>query len=267
MSTTTPPTTPPTYTPASDAERAAQAAAEPRVAALLTPEQLHRLVVELFKYPIVVFSVLVALVLAQRFLGVRFGAVASIGPDGVSFVAHTDTLNARVLQITSQLADTRAALERLQHTGELGADSAKKIAAHLEQESFDGLQTVSDAQAKLSRSLSSDDNRPLLSGQDGWIWIGNYTPGSPRWEKPKIRPLAGGALPTPPEQINRDDEFLVSGNMVVRAGLPPNTTDYFLEQPSVGAIKRDTRVQALGQPQAVQRPYARQYWMKVHVVP
>ena len=93
---------------------------------------------------------------------------------------------------------------------------------------------MSDAQAKLSRSLASDDNRPLLSGQDGWIWIGTYTPGSPRWEKPKIR---------------------------------PNTADYFLEQPSVGAIRRDTRVQALGQPQAVQRPYARQYWMKVHVVP
>ena len=234
---------------------------------MLSAEQVQKIVVELFKYPIVVFSILVALLLAQKFLGVRFGAVASIGPDGVSFVAHADTINARVLQLTSQLADTRAALERIQHTSELGADSAKALGSAIEKQSFDSLQTVSDAQAKLSRAIGSDDNRPLLAGQDGWIWIGNYNPATKRWERPKIRPLAGTPLPASPEEIDHDDEFLVSGNMVVRGGLPKNTLDYFLEQPSLGAIKRDTRVQALGKPEAVQRPYARQYWLKVHVVP
>ena len=70
--------------------------------------------VELLKYPVLVFSIFLAILGANKMLGIQFGAVASVGTDGVKFVTRTEDVSAQVVQLETQLKDARFAIEVLQ---------------------------------------------------------------------------------------------------------------------------------------------------------
>jgi hypothetical protein len=209
--------------------------------------------VELLKYPVTVFSILLALIIAKFTLGISFGAVAEVGPGGVKFAQDA---KAEIADLAGKLNGAVVAIEELKKQSETRAPSAQSQTAV-----FEATQTVSDQTAQLAK-LSSDQPAGT-SKQKGYIWIGDYKNG---WNRVKLgavdtgQPIAGS-----PEKLLPGTEYSVLGNMVVRDGLPSNDADYFGGRKSLGVIPRGTKVRLVKAPVLIDREYVVQYWAEVEL--
>jgi hypothetical protein len=99
---------------------------------------------ELLKYPIMVFSILLALIIAKYTLGISFGPISEVGPGGVKFSQET---NAKLADLEGKLNGVLVEIDALRKTASL-EDTTKR--PQIEAEIFEATQTVSDQTAQLA---------------------------------------------------------------------------------------------------------------------
>ena len=209
--------------------------------------------VELLKYPALVFSILVALIIAKYALGITFGPVTEVSKDGVKF---GQAEKGELAAIASRLNGAIAEIEELRRH----LPAARSSSPQAQSTVFEAAQTVSDQTAQIASISSNPSN---TSVQQGYIWIGNY---KDRWTPAKLGiPGTGQAVTVAPSQLAPGTEYQVLGNMVVRDGLPNNDATYFEGRKSLGTIPRGTKIRLVEQPMAIDRQFATQYWVKVEL--
>jgi hypothetical protein len=210
--------------------------------------------VALLKYPITVFSILLALLVAKWQLGITFGAVQEVGPGGVKF---SQEAKAELTDIASRLNGALAAIEELRKA----APAQKAKSPEAQATIFEAAQTVSDQTAQLANLTQAPASGSGPTG--GFIWIGDYGNG---WSRAKLAAVdKGQPITAPPDQLQPGTEYKVLGNMVVRDGLPANDPQYFQGRRSLGTLPRGTKIRLAEKPVAVDRGAAVQYWAKVEL--
>jgi hypothetical protein len=93
-----------------------------------------------------------------------------------------------------------------------------------------------------------------IANQDGFMWIGSV-------QKSNLLSLAGQQVP--PTEVRKGEQYIVAPNIYLRSGLPDAN---YVQQPSVGVVAPNSRVQALDLPVPFDRPTGQQYWLKVRVI-
>lgn len=214
--------------------------------------------VELLKYPLLVFSILFALIVARRFLGLEFGAVTEVTTGGVKFAEKSratfdalTTLEVKVNQALVQLAE-------LQKSSSVMRVESPTVKAS----TFEAAQAVSDQTARVEQIDATD---PSQKGKiKGYVWIGNFRD---KWDRPKLARIdTGQPVTEPPKTLTPGTEYIALGNLVVRDGLPANDEAYFSGRRSVGVVPRGARVRLTSPPTAIDREYAIQCWAEVEVL-
>jgi hypothetical protein len=212
--------------------------------------------VELLKYPIVILSILLALIVAKHALGITFGPVKEITKNGVSFDTE---VKGGMADLSSRLNEATKEIDELRKLVPVPANQADAIKASVSV----AAQTVSEQTAQLSKlSVSSADSTTTR----GFMFIGNYD-GSTWSEEKLASPDTGQPIATPPDQIQPGSIFKVTDNMVVREGLPANTPKYYRDQKSLGTIISGTKIKIMGTPTGINRGFAMQYWAQVELIP
>lgn len=211
-------------------------------------------VVELLKYPITVFSILAALIIARYALGITFGTVSKVGPGGVEFSQDA----ARSLaDFESKLNGVLVEIDALKKS-----QAGERIeTAQIKAKAFEASQIASDQTVALTNiaSAASGTRAPVK----GWIWIGDYRS---KWDRPMLGSIENGQpILAPPTSLKPGTEYTVLGNTFVRDGLPANDQEYFRARRIVGTIGRGTRVRLVGVPKGIDREFAVQYWAEVEV--
>jgi hypothetical protein len=219
-------------------------------------EEKGSTMVDLLKYPLLVFSILFALLLARSFLGLEFGAVTEVSTGGVKFAeksrATFDALTTLEVKVNQALAEL----------AELKKDAPAAESPALKTSIFAAGQVVSDQTARVEQIDVADPSRK--GRLKGYVWIGNFKTG---WNSPMLAQLdTGQPVTAPPTGLQVGTEYTVLGNMVVRDGLPANDKDYYKARSSVGVVPRGTRVRLATVPTAIDREYAVQYWAEIEVV-
>ena len=213
--------------------------------------------IELLRYPVLVFSIVLALVALKYTLGLQIGVLTEVSTDGLKFSEESNqaTLEA-ITEIESRMNDLSARLAAMeqQSTDPVEAPPMARV------EASPATQTVSDATASIAK-IRTHLPEAKKDAIRGWIWMGNFD-GS--WSKPTLAMLnTGQPLDLEPEKIVAGSEFRVLGNMVIRDGLPRNDKEYYRAQKSLGVVPRNSVVRLLSPPQAIDREFAVQYWAEV----
>lgn len=210
--------------------------------------------VELLKYPITIFSLLLALVVAKSMLGLQFGQITEIGPGGLKFAQQA---SAEIADLAGKLNGALAEIEAIKRA----SPEARVNSEQGRKEVFAASQTVSDQTAALA-NLAREQAPSAAPVRRGYIWIGDFNNGN--WGKtmlgagPRDEPVKD-----PPQNLALSAGYTTLGNMVVRDGLPSNDADYFRARASLGVIPRGTSVRLVNAPVAIDRQYAVQYWAQI----
>lgn len=211
-------------------------------------------VVELWKYPLTVFSILVALIIAKFALGVSFGPVSEITRDGIRFGQEQ---KGELANLASRLGGAIAEIDELKKS----LPKSQVVSDETQRKVFEAAQTVSDQTAQVASIGTKGAGASL---QQGYIWIGNY---KNTWSPVKLAMVATGQPVTvPPDKLLPGTEYLVLGNMVVRDGRPENDARYFEGRRSLGTVTRGSRIRLVSTPDGIDRQFAVQYWAKVEVL-
>jgi len=210
--------------------------------------------VEVLKYPAAVLSIFLALLGAKYLLGIPFGAVTEITKDGIKF---TQEARGELASLSAQLNAAQRSIDELKKQV-----ATTPLSHEAKAEIFEASQTVSDQTAQVAtvRAAAGDGE------QVGYIWIGDYSRGTATWQRVKlVSPTTNSAVTMAPAAITPGAVYAVSGNMVLRDGLPRNDGDYFQGRRSLGVLPVGTRVKVLAAPVAIDREFAVQYWLQVAV--
>jgi hypothetical protein len=210
-------------------------------------------VVELLKDPVVVLTILVALIVAKWTLGISFGAVAEINATGVKFAEGGGAV---VAALDARLSGAEAQIEQLkeQLPERLGIVEGKPEKVEV----FARQQTVSDQVAQITKFSSATGASP----KQGYIWIGDF--GDGRWDRAELGSVqTGQPVAEPPDQLRVGTEYKVLRNAIVRDDLPENNADYFRARKTIGTVSRGTRVRLTKGPFPIDRQYAVQYWAEI----
>jgi hypothetical protein len=205
---------------------------------------------ELLKYPILVGSVLLALIIAKWTIGFDLDKVSKIG-----FVEFKEESNAALVSLEG---DLRKLEERVRaHDTLIGEGDT--LSPAIAQRVIEAGQTVSDQTAELSdvRRIESGSGRKMR----GYIWIGNKRGGT--WERMQLRPVNDGAPIADISGVLPGTAFKVRGNMVLRTERPPDDGDYYRNVPAAGTLPRGTEVLIAGQPVLIDRNGLVQCWVEV----
>lgn len=233
-------------------------------------ENKHTYLLELVKYPVLVFSIVLALVVLKYALGLQIGVLTEVSTSGVKFSEQSNqaTLTA-ITELESKLADLSAKVSAIEERGPLlGANEsgAEETSRSWDSEAFRASQTVSDETAKIAKISNKyyEKSEQKVERLKGWMWLGDY---SDTWSKTTIASLnSGQPIDMAPQNIVVGTDYRVLGNMVVRAGLPPNNKEYFRAQPNLGVIPRNSKIRILKEPEGVDREFAVQYWAEVELL-
>lgn len=214
--------------------------------------------IELGKYPITILSIFLALVGAKYVLGITFGPVSEISADGVKFSqdarGEIASLSAQVNAVTKSLEEMKRQLPSTQ----LSAEARSAV--------FEASQIVSDQTAQVTKLYTAADS--TKSALTGYIWVGDYNNKTGEWTRIKlVSPQTNATVTTPLTQISPGTIFAVTGNLVVRDGLPQNDKDYYQGRKSIGVIPSATHIKILSAPVGIDREYAVQYWAQVTLQP
>lgn len=208
--------------------------------------------VELLKYPITIFSMLLALVAAKWVLGLQIGPLAKIGPGGIEFVQEA---RVEIVDIVSKLNGALAEIEALKKA----APVAQATSDQANKEVFAATQTVSNQTAALA-NVSREVAPNVAAPRKGYIWIGDF---KGTWGKTLISAGNNEPVKEAPEKLPLGTTYTTLGNMVVRDGLPSDDPDYFRGRPSLGVIPRGTPFKLVTTPVGIDRGYAVQYWAQI----
>ena len=213
--------------------------------------------IELMKYPVLVFSIVIALIILKLSLGLEFGMITELSTDGLKFSEKSNkaTLES-ITELETKLNDSVVRIAAL----EKEINKNEKIGQSTQSKAFSASQIVSDATATIANL------RPKIEGKDiakviGYIWIGNF---ENKWGKTTLAKLdTGQPISLSPMQMQIGTEYKVLGNMVVRDGLPPNNAEYYRARKSLGVVPRGSIISILKKPEKVDREFAIQYWVEV----
>lgn len=216
------------------------------------------IIIEVLRFPIMAASIVLALLLAKWLLGIDFSGIAEIGPGGIKFQETQLATSEAMTNLDTRLQEAVARIEQLEKRANIKPMQSQLITEETAQ--------VSDATARLSR-VSQKETQTLLKGKEGYIWVGDWDRQTQVWSKQQLLRLdTGQPEDKPPSRWTPGSRYLVSGNMVLRQGQPPNNADYFRAVSSLGTIPKGTQVQLLETPIGVDREFAFQCWAKVLVV-
>ncbi len=228
---------------------------------------------ELLKYPILVMSIVLGIVVLDYF---EYNIV-SLGTGGIEVekrITNTlegsqelsrkvDSLELLVAQLfESRQIENQEQIDRLVSDGS-GLQKSDlndtitgvSVKSHISTYQFQ----ASDLTTKINKDL---DEIKHANSKVGWIWIGNYA--EKAWSTCMLKRIDGKALPIgSPESIQKNEVFEVTGNMYIRKYLPPNTDSYFRSVNAVGIVPNGSEVEVLEPPQAIDRGFQVQYWMKI----
>jgi hypothetical protein len=93
-----------------------------------------------------------------------------------------------------------------------------------------------------------------ITNLDGYMWVGSV---------PKSNLLSPAGAVVPPTEVRVGGQYIVTQNIYLRSGLPDAS---YAQQPSVGVVAPNSRIEVLEMPVPFERPTGQQYWMKVRVV-
>jgi hypothetical protein len=211
---------------------------------------------ELLKYPITVFSILAALIIAKFTLGIDFRSVSEVTLGGVKFAQESSS---KIADLEGRLGAFEAQLTALNKT-EPDADAAEQTP--LSAKILEATETVSDQTAQLA-SLS-DVKKSSGVSQKGFIWVGNF---KKKWDRIKLAmPDTGQAVALPPGQLLPGTEYKALDNIVVREGVPENNKNSTKGKKIVGTVTRGATIRVVDTPKPVHRGLATQYWAEVEVI-
>ncbi len=219
-------------------------------------ENKHAYFIEIFKYPILVFSIVLAVLILKVSLGLEFGVVTELSTSGLKFSEQSNQAALKAIsELELKLGELSLKVEALEEGGH--PESA------MVQNNFTATQEVSDSTAAIARlTAGTQDSKPTVL--TGYMFIGNYTKD---WDKTTIGRLdTGYGNTTPPAEMRQGMQYRVLGNMVIRDGLPPNTDEYYRARANIGVVPRNSLVTLLDNPEAVKRDSVVQYWAKVEYI-
>ncbi|MCE0915664.1 hypothetical protein [Pseudomonas sp. NMI760_13] len=201
---------------------------------------------ELLKYPLTVFSILLALIVATHTLGIKFGVVSELSVEGIKFTQETKS---EVSDLASKLNAALTAIE------ELKARTPSAQTPIVQAAIAEAAQTVSDQSAQFSRISPGS--------RQGYIFIGNY---DNAWSALKLGALeTGQPIVIAPGNLKAGTTYQVLGNMVVRDGLPANDSQYYQGRASLGTVPRGSKVRLISTPVGIHREFATQYWAQIEI--
>jgi len=162
--------------------------------------------------------------------------------------------NALNYRVQTQLAQTVA--EAAARGQEI--EALQQQIVHLrEQLRVSGAQTRGDETAQQVAVVAGAPQASATSAvtnQDGYMWVGSVQKSN----------LTQDGQPVPPPQVRKNEQYTtVPLNIFLRSGLPDES---YVQQPSVGVVAPNSRVQALDVPVSFERPTGQQYWLKVRVL-
>jgi len=210
--------------------------------------------VDLLKYPLTVFSILVALIIGKYTLGITFGPLSKVGPSGVEFFQDAGRTLA---ELESRLNGAMVEIDALKKTPKGQEIETAQTRAKV----FEASQIPSDQTVALTKSASAAfGSHPPLKG---YIWIGNYRT---KWDRPMLANVESGQpILTPPESLQPGTQYTVLGNTFVRDGLPTNDKEYLRTPKILGTIARGTKIRLVSIPKRIEREIGVQYWVEVEV--
>ena len=220
--------------------------------------QNKNITAELLKFPIMAASIVLALLFAKWLLGIDFSGIAEIGPTGIKFQETQIATSEAMTDLDSRLREAFARIEQLEKNADVTPAETEAVTEETAQ--------VSDAVARLSR-ISQMESQTLLKGKEGYIWIGDWDRHTKVWSKQQLLRIdTGQPEERAPSLMTPGSKYIVSGNMVLRQGQPPNNAQYFRAVSSLGNIPKGTQIQLLETPTGIDREFAFQCWVKVLVV-
>ncbi len=230
--------------------------------------------IDLIKYPILVFSIVIAIVVLKLFLGLEFGVVTELSTSGLKFAERSnDTTLKAITELETSLNDATVRIESLeQQLTDLKNNSGETLTSNPDNDieaenynlkAFSAAQFVSDSTANIAslRSGLEQKTEKLV----GYIWIGNY---QNKWQKMNLVWGDNGRIvDIKPQEMVPGTSYNVLGNMVLRDGLPPNNSEYYKARKNIGVIPRGKQITLLSLPEMIDREFANQYWAKVEYIP
>jgi hypothetical protein len=213
---------------------------------------------DLIKYPVIGITVVVTLWLVKLLVGINFSNISEVSKEGVKFYQQqkNDLTNVSI-NYESQINELSLRLSILEE--KVGHDSLKTN-RNLKKEitaNYDKFEIASDKITKISETRIEGAENPAI---EGYIWIGNYDKKSNKWSRIL---LAGVDKMSPPESIKENSTYKVMGNMMIRKYLPSNDMQYYKTVPNLGIVPKNSDIEITQAPQAIDREYIVQYWVKI----
>lgn len=211
----------------------------------ITSRQILDAAVLLLRYPILVFSILLALFLARSMLDVRFGSVESIGSDGVKFRDNTaefaSNATSQIVELAAKIDTLESEMKSLKIPGKKGnSDNTPPVVG-------DGTATAPTLSDPLANLVVSSER---LAGAEqvkaAYINIGIYGGDQLGWlDTNLIDRKTGGALVRPPSEMKPGDLFVADDNLIAEPALLGGT---LMER-----IKETARYTLLGPTRIIRR--------------
>ena len=212
------------------------------------------------------------MILAELFLDIDFSRISKVGTGGVEFYEED---KAQLLDVNTELENK---INELQIRLNVIADEVEKLSqpepvstqfdtSAFEKaivENFYQTQAVSDQTAKFG--IEKKTRKPLVINQEGYIFIGNYDPGSKKWSNQVLTgPNQKAIEEAPGELIINDPVYQVIGNMVLREQMPNNDKEYYKGSKKLGIVPKYSIIRLVDKPKGIDREYAVQWWVKVRI--
>jgi hypothetical protein len=164
--------------------------------------------------------------------------------------ADVAALNETLQRSREELKTTAAA--RQQEVDKLQAENEQLRRQFQVARPDDNAQQVAQPSPDAKQAGASSSS--AIANQDGYIWIGSA-------QKSNLQRADG--VPVPPGEVRKGDRYVVTLNIYLRSGLPDAN---YTQQPSVGVVAPDTRIEALGAPTPFRRGTVDQFWLPVRVL-
>ncbi|NRA22862.1 MAG: hypothetical protein HRU05_20520 [Oceanospirillaceae bacterium] len=212
----------------------------------------------LLKYPVLVLSIILGIGMLKLF-GMQ---ISSIGFAEFRFELEEsqDAAKVEIQKLASDLKDLRSQMTLLEKSQPIDENKILET----EQASFEADQQAPIISSIMTKPLAQN-KKPLLYQKTGYIFAGNIKQNKELLLSPTVSNLDGYSIKKVDDLMNKTD-YLLLGNMVLRASEPLNTVSYYKGIPSLGIVAKSTKVQIIETPIKIDRGWATQVWIKIKVL-
>jgi len=203
--------------------------------------------IDLWKSPLTIMVAIIILVISIKYLGLELD---SISHGGATFKFRKE------MQQDNVLLNLKNAEIMRNETKDTTANGNVEPAAEGDTKSL----VVSDDIANTSYVKDGEKMVNVFNNVQGFIWLGNSDLGSDKLTKSNLNGVQ--TL----DQVDISEEYIVKGNMVLRANSPTSNVDYFSGESQVGLAPRGSKVKVIGEPMKKDLAKYTQYWVKVEIL-